>query len=163
MKEVAYKLDKIRKLLPVSRYLAIFAVVSVCSFPSIKGFAAEPKPAAPSVPAASPPATAAPPAPPPPTDIPLADIAARATEVSNLLSSLTTAAVPGAQIENIAKTLPDLSEKLDAQFAAMTTALEAEPTLETLQGLQQQWQRQQVETTALLSALTQQATNFRMG
>jgi hypothetical protein len=44
--------------------------------------------------------------------IPLANIAARATEVSNLLSSLTAAAVPGAQIESIAKALPDLSESV---------------------------------------------------
>jgi X-X-X-Leu-X-X-Gly heptad repeat protein len=56
-----------------------------------------------------------------------------------------------------------LSEKLAAQFTATKTALEAEPTLETLQTLQQQWQRQQVETTALLSALTQQATKLQDG
>jgi hypothetical protein len=83
------------------------------------------------------PAPPEPAAPAPPAVIPLADIAARATEVSNLLSSLTTAAAPNAQIENIAKSIPDLGEKLDAQFAATTTALEAEPTLKTLQSLQQ--------------------------
>lgn len=77
-------------------------VVGVCSLPSINGVAAEQKPAT----------TPEPAAPAPPAVIPLANIAARATEVSNLLSSLTAAAVPGAQIESIAKALPDLSESV---------------------------------------------------
>ena len=85
-------------------------------------------------------------APAPPVVIPLADIATRATEVSNLLGNLTASAAPSAQIETIAKTLPDLSEKLDAQFAATTKSLEAEPTLDTLQscsriGSGANWQR----------------------
>ncbi|HEU4344821.1 MAG TPA: hypothetical protein VFU31_25000, partial [Candidatus Binatia bacterium] len=99
----------------------------------------------------------------PPAEIPLADIAARATEVSNLLGTLTAAAAPSTQIESIAKSLPDLSDKLDAQSAATTATLEAEPTLETLQTLQQQWQRTQLETTGWLSALTRQATKLQDG
>lgn len=99
-------------------------------------------------------------APAPPAEIPLADIAARATEVSNLLSSLTTAA-PSAQIENIAKTLPQLSEELDAQFAATTKTLELEPTLDTLQSLQQDWQRRELEAKSSLTALTAQATKLQ--
>jgi small-conductance mechanosensitive channel len=52
---------------------------------------------------------------------------------------------------------------LEAQFAATTSALEAEPSLETLQSLQQQWQRHQVAATAALSTLTQQATKLQDG
>ncbi len=146
----------------IARYLAI-AVVGVSLLFFAGGFAAEQKPsAAPTSSetkaAASEPAAAA-----PPVEIALADIAARATEVSNLLGSLTAAAVPSAQIESIAKALPNLSEKLDAQFAATTSTLEGEPTLESLQTLQQQWQRQQAETTALLNLLTVQATKLQNG
>lgn len=99
-------------------------------------------------------------APAPPAAIPLADIATRATEVSNLLGNLTASSAPSAQIESIAKTLPESSEKLDAQFAAMTKSLEAEPTLDTLQSLQQDWQRRELETKGWLSALTTQATKL---
>jgi small-conductance mechanosensitive channel len=137
--------------------IAVTLIAGMSVLAAAGGFAAEqkapdaPKPAAPASP------------PPPPTDIPLADIAARATEVSNLISSLTAAAVPGAQIESIAKSLPDLSEKLDAQLAATKTTLEGEPSLETLQSLQQQWQRHQVEATAWLNTLTQLATRLQDG
>jgi small-conductance mechanosensitive channel len=93
--------------------------------------------------------------------IPLADIATQATDVSTLLGNLTASAVPSAQIETIAKTLPELSEKLDAQFATTTETLEAEPTLDVLQSLQQDWQRREVEAKGSLSALTLQATKLQ--
>jgi small-conductance mechanosensitive channel len=110
--------------------------------------------------------TPAPPAPkpapvPPPAGIALADIATRATEVSTLLGNVTASAAPSAQIETIAKTLPGLSKKSDAQLAVTTKSLEAEPTLQTLQTLQQQWHRHQLETTGWLSTLTQQATKLQ--
>ena len=116
---------------------------------------AEPATAAPK-PAVPEPATPAPPA-----VIPLADIATQATEVSNLLGSLTAAAAPSAQIETIAKTLPELSETLDAQFVTTTETLEAEPTLDALQSMQQDWQRREVEAKGSLSALTLQATKLQ--
>jgi potassium efflux system protein len=100
---------------------------------------------------------------PPPASIPLADIATRATEVSNLLGGLTAAAAPSSRVENIANSLPSLSKQLDAQFAATRTTLEAEPTLETLQALQQQWQRLQVEPMAWLNTLTRRATSLQAG
>jgi small-conductance mechanosensitive channel len=149
---------KVIKVRRIPRCLALTALVVVSIWLTTGAFAAEqktadaPKPTAP-----------APPLAPPSADIPLADIAARATEASNLISSLTTAAVPAAQIETITKSLPHLSEKINAQLTATTTTLESEPTLETLQALQQQWQREQMETSALLSTLTQQATKVQDG
>ena len=101
--------------------------------------------------------------PPPPAGIPLADIAARATEVSNLLTSLTTAAAPGAQIENISRSLPEVSKRLDEYFAETKATLEAEPTLELLQTLQQRWQRDQADQTAWLNTLTRQANKLQNG
>ena len=52
---------------------------------------------------------------------------------------------------------------MDAQIAATKISLETEPTLETLQQLQQQWQSRQMETTASLNLLTQLATRLQDG
>lgn len=154
VKDIASVLEATRKLHRSVGWAAFVTALAVCFLIfSISGFAAEQKPDDAPKPAA----------PAPPAEIPLADIAARATEVSNLLGKLTASSAPGAQIEIIAKSLPDLSEKLDAQFAATTTTLEGEPTLETLQSLQQDWQRRQLETTGWLNMLTAQATRLQDG
>jgi small-conductance mechanosensitive channel len=126
----------------------------LCSLPSVAALGAEQKTDA------RPKAVEPLPAPPPAT-IPLADIATWATAVSNLIGNLTAGAKPSAQIENIAKTLPELSEKLDAQFVATTKSLEAEPTLETLQNEQQLWQAAQLQATGWLNALTLEATKLQ--
>jgi potassium efflux system protein len=102
-------------------------------------------------------------APAPPAGIALADIATQATEVSNLLGGLTAAAAPSARIENIFKSLPGLGKQLDAQVAVTRLTLEADPSLSTLQTLQQQWQRLELEPTAWLSILTQRATTLQSG
>ena len=111
--------------------------------------------------AAAKPVAAEPVAPPPPVVIPLGDIATRATEVSNVLANLTASAAPSAQIETIAQTLPDLSEKLDVEFAITTKTLEAEPTLDVLQSLQQDWQRHELAAKRSLSALTLKAAKLQ--
>jgi len=98
-----------------------------------------------------------PPVPAAPAAIPLADIATRATELSNLLGTLTASAAAGANIGSIAKMLPDMSEKLDRQLAATTKILEAEPNLDTLQSLQQDWHRRELDTKGWLNQLTAQA------
>ena len=98
-----------------------------------------------------------PPVPAAPAAIPVADIATRATELSNLLVTLTASAAAGANIGSIAQMLPDMSEKLDRQLAATTKILDAEPTLDTLQSLQQDWQRHELNTKGWLSQLTAQA------
>ena len=139
--------ESLRGALRRSVGLSIIALVAICSLPSFPVLAAEQKAAEAPKPAA----------PPPPVAIPLADIATRATEVSTLIANLNTSATLSAQIENITKTLPEFSEKLDEQLAAVTKTLEAEPTLDTLQSLQQDWQRRELETKGWLSALTQLA------
>ncbi|HYA28907.1 MAG TPA: hypothetical protein VEI95_08825, partial [Acidobacteriota bacterium] len=100
---------------------------------------------------------------PEPSAIALADIAARATDVSNTISNLTAAAAPSAQIENISNSLPELSKKLDEYLAETRATLAAQPSLEVLQTLQQDWQRDQVDATAWLNTLTQQATKLQNG
>ena len=151
MKAIASVLEKRRTLPRSAGYLAIVAVVAFCALPSIGGFAAEQKTAEAPRPASVP----------PPLAIPLADIATRATEVSNLLVILTTSAAANADIESIAKMLPDISEKLDRQLAATTKTLTAEPSLDTLQSLQQDWRRRELETKGWLSQLTAHATKLQ--
>ena len=130
---------------------SFLTLLLLCSLPSVAVIAAEKeKP--------EPPKAVEPLPPPPPATIPLSDIATWATAVSNLIGNLTAGAKPSAQIENIAKTLPELSEKLDAQFAATTKTLEAESTLETLQNEQQLWQSAQLRATGWLNVLTLEAT-----
>lgn len=144
--------EQIPTLRRLSMRYSIIAAVLILFFSSVPR-AAEQNTSEPVKPAATP----------PPAVIPLADIAAKATEVSNLLGTLITSAGPSAQIENIAKSLPDLIERLDARNAETKTTLETDPTLETLQSLQQQWQRHQVEATTWLNALTQRATRLQDG
>jgi hypothetical protein len=154
VKEMPPALERARGSLRSFICSSLIAGLVACSLPPISVGAAEPektesaKPLALSAPAA-------------PATIPLADIATWATAVSNLIGNLTAGAKPSAQIENIAKTLSEFSEKLDAQFAATTKSLEAEPTLETLQNEQQQWQSAQLQATGWLNALTLQATKLQ--
>src|SRR5688572_14647016 len=138
---------------------ALIVGLVACSLPPILVDAAEQKTTEPSKPPA-PPAPATPASPAAPVAIPLADIATRATEVSNLLGNLTVTA-PAATIESIAKTLPELSEKLDAQFVATTKSLEGAPSLETLQNEQKLWQAAQLQATGWLNALTLEATKLQ--
>jgi len=144
--------EKTESLLQSSLRLAIIAVLAVGFLPTLPIFAAEPQKVEPEKPVA----------PAPPATIPLGDIATQATEVANLLGKLTASAAPSGQIETIAKTLPESSEKLDEQFAATTKILEAEPTLDTLQSLQQDWQRRELATKGWLSELTTQATKLQV-
>jgi len=150
MRKIPAARERIGKPLQVNGCLSIAAVVVVCSVFFFDSFAAEQK-----VPDAPKPVAPAPP--PPPLAIPLPDIATRATELSNLLGTLTASAAAGANIGSIAKMLPDMSEKLDRQLAATTKTLDAEPSLDTLQSLQQDWQRRESYTKGWLSQLTAQA------
>ena len=96
-----------------------------------------------------------------PAVIPLADIATKATEVANLIAHESTRAASSTQLESIAQSLPQSSEKLREHFAAMERILKAEPTLDTLQNLQQEWQRREVLAKSSLNALTAQATHLQ--
>ncbi len=147
----------LRGLLRVGLCASAIGVIVLCFLPVILVGAAEQKKTEPS----NPPAPPAPAVPAAPATIPLADIAAWATAVPNLIGNLTAGAKPSAQIENIAKTLPELSKKLDAQFAATTKSLEAEPTLETLQNEQELWQSAQLQATGWLNTLTLEATKLQ--
>ncbi len=143
--------ERLRGALRRSVGASIIVLAAIGSLPSVRALPAEQKTAEAPKPAAPPPLVA----------IPLADIATRGTEVSNLLVILTTSAAASADIESISKTLPDISEKLDRQLAATTKSLAAELSLDTLQSLQQDWQRRELETKRWLSQLTAHATKLQ--
>jgi potassium-dependent mechanosensitive channel len=101
------------------------------------------------------------PASPPGAVIPVAEVAARATEVSTLLRTLRAQVVPSPVIDTIHRVLPEASGTIDLELAATSTMLQGQPTLEVLQTQQQLWQRRHLQTTGWLHVLTGQATHLQ--
>ena len=92
----------------------------------------------------------------PPAAIPMAEIATRAAEMSNLLRSLTP--TPSAEIKAIETRLSEARDKMDLELGAAASVLRAQPTLDMLQAQQLIWQRRRLQTSQWLSLLTQRAT-----
>src|SRR5215471_17068101 len=78
---------------------------------------------------------------PPGAVIPVEEVATQATEVSQLLRTLSTQVVPSPAIGTINKGLPEVSGTIDLELAATSTMLRGQPTLEALQTQEQFWQR----------------------
>ena len=93
--------------------------------------------------------------------IPVAEVATRATEVSNLLRTLQTQFAPSPEIEKIQKELPDVRDRLEAKLRRTMKLLQAQPTMETLQTEEQVWQKSQTEMGGWLNRLTQRATQLQ--
>jgi potassium-dependent mechanosensitive channel len=96
-----------------------------------------------------------------PTAIPVAEIAARATEVSNQLRALTASLTPSPQIGTIQNLLSGVSERIDKDLAETARTLEEQPTLEQLQARQQRWQALELQTSGWLKVLTDRAVLLR--
>ena len=99
------------------------------------------------------PAKAAPVSPAPAT-IPLADVATRAAEVSNLLPTFTAQLATSVEIQTILVQLPELSERIGVDLAGLPEILRASPSLGAIAAQQQTWQARQRRTTEWLSLLT---------
>jgi potassium-dependent mechanosensitive channel len=93
--------------------------------------------------------------------IPVAEVAKRATEVSNLLRSLNTLLAPSPHIETIQKQLPDVSRDIALGFSDTKKVLQALPTLAILQSAQQLWEKRQTEMTRWLNLLSQRTTDLQ--
>ena len=98
---------------------------------------------------------------PPSLAIPVAEVATRATEVSNLLHTLETQLAPSPAIETIRKQVPKVSAHIDLLLEGTTEILQEQPPLATLQMQQQIWQAMQVQTTSWLKVLTESASQLR--
>ena len=101
------------------------------------------------------------PAPQAPEPIPVAEVATRANEVSNLLRHVNRLLDPSPQIETIQKLLPEASRKIELEVSATKKVLQDEPTLAMLQTEQQSWDKRQLEMTHWLNLLTQRATQLQ--
>ncbi len=97
------------------------------------------------------------PAPPPPKTIPLEEIAARATEVSNLVDAFRAKLVSTPEVEVIGKLVSQVSGNIDLELAATTNILIEQPTLESLQTQEEIWQRRQQQLSGWLKVLTARA------
>ena len=93
--------------------------------------------------------------------IPVAEVAAQATEVAKLLRTLSTQVIPSPAIDTIHRVLPEASRTIDLELAATSTRLQGQPTLELLQTQQKLWQRRQPQMTGWLHVLTGQATHLQ--
>ena len=93
--------------------------------------------------------------------IPVAEVAAQATEVTKLLRMWSAQIIPSPAIDTIHQVLPEASGTIDLELAATSTMLQGQPTLELLQTQQQLWQRRQLQTTGWLHALTGWATHLQ--
>ena len=109
---------------------------------------------------AAPAATATAPA---PVAIPLAEVATRAAEVSNLLPTFTAQLAPSVAIESILVRLPEVSERIDADLSSLGEILRADTSLGTIAAQQQLWEARQHLTTEWLSLLTRRATQLQDG
>ena len=99
----------------------------------------------------------------PPEVIPVAEIATRAMEVSNILGTLTATFTSSAEASAINKALPEVGKQIDKELETTITVLQQQPTLATLQVQQQQWQRLQLLTTGWLNELTDRANQLQDG
>lgn len=97
----------------------------------------------------------------PPKPIPVEQIAPRATEVAQLLRTVAANRVPGPEIERIQRAFPDASAELARAKLDALGVLAQHPSLETLQDLEQGWQRRQRRLGAWLDAATDRATRLQ--
>ncbi len=106
----------------------------------------------------APPQTAAPPA---STVIPQAEVATRASEVANLLTSVSATSAPSPDIDKIRQSLPEISRQIDRDSTDTFATLGEQPPLVTLQAQQAYWQQRHQPISAELTRLTQRATGLR--
>jgi len=98
-----------------------------------------------------------PPTPQPAEVIPPAEVAAKATEATNLLMTLSTEFVSGAEIEKIRAPFFQMSRQIEGEYAGVSITLEETPSLEKLQTLHGLWKDRRDQINAWLDLLTQRS------
>jgi potassium-dependent mechanosensitive channel len=97
-----------------------------------------------------------------PVAIPMAEIASRATEVSNFLRTLSSQVLaPSPEVEKIWHQLPKVSDQIVLELAAVARVLEGPASFETLQTQEQLWKRLQLQMSGWLTQLTARATHLQ--
>ena len=139
------------RLLRIARGILTIALAVILFLAAGPGDSAVQTTSAPK-PAAAPPSSAA---------IPAEEVATRASEATNLLSSLSARFAPSPEIEKIQESLADVSGQIDGEFADTVSTLRQLPTLATLQAQQTHWNRRHLQVTAWLTLLTKRAVDLR--
>jgi potassium efflux system protein len=129
----------------------VVAFVAFSLLPVVFGLAAEQK--APEAKKAT--------APPPSAAIPVAEVATRATEASNLILTLNTQVAPSPEIATIHKQLPEVSEDVSLELRWTKTILQEQPTLEAIQAQQDLWQRRQLDLSKWMNLLTRRSSRLQ--
>ncbi|MGA6924068.1 MAG: hypothetical protein WBY88_00225 [Desulfosarcina sp.] len=95
--------------------------------------------------------------PPIPAAISPAEVASKATEATNLLKTLSTDFVSGAEIEKIREPFFQISHQIDREYAGVSIVLQETPSLEKLQALHGVWKVRRDQINAWLGLLTQRS------
>ncbi len=93
--------------------------------------------------------------------IPVTEVAAQATEVSNFLRTVYTQFTLTPEIEKVQKSLPEVSRQIDLDFTDTSATLREQPPLETLEAQQALWQRTHLKVSTWLTLLTQRTVELQ--
>jgi potassium efflux system protein len=93
--------------------------------------------------------------------IPVTEVAAQATEVSNFLRTVYTQLTLTPEIEKIQKSLPEVSRQIDLDLTDTSATLREQPPLETLEAQQALWQRTHLKVSTWLTRLTQRTVELQ--
>jgi len=144
-------MKKLEELRRAARRLPVIVLAAVFLLMAVPGTAAAQTPSEPQQ-TTAPSAT---------TAISQAEVAIRATELDNLLRTLATNLAPSPAIETIQNSLPEVGSRLEREFAQTVSALQQQPTLETLQAQHEVWQKRQVQATTWLNLVTKRAIDLQ--
>jgi len=98
---------------------------------------------------------------PPATAIAPEEVAARSSEVTNLVITFAEKFAVSPEIEKIQQTLPEINKQIDLDAAETAAIIGAQPSLAFLEAQRALWQRWQLQVSTWLTLLTQRAVELR--
>jgi small-conductance mechanosensitive channel len=154
-------MDRIKTLLIWSVGLLLLGAAAVPAGHAQQSPAKQPPPVVSAGNAQKPAANKPPPAAQPPAVIPPAEIAAKATEATNLLVTLSTKYISSSQIEKVQKPFYEISHQIEQEYDDVSMTLQENPSLATLQTLHEVWQTRRERIDAWLQLLTERALDLK--
>ena len=94
----------------------------------------------------------------PPAGIAVTEIAARATEVVNLIQTFNAKLAVDVGTKAISESLPDTAKLIDLEASMTSKLLQEQPAIDSLERQQLLWRQRQIVTTTWLNVLTERAT-----
>ena len=94
----------------------------------------------------------------PPAGIAVTEVAARATEVANLIQTFNAKLAVDAGTRAIGESLPDMAKLIDLEGSMTAKLLREQPPIDSLERQQSLWRQRQIVTTTWLNVLTERAT-----